>query len=123
MMLLCGRWSRLRSSFHSRVFRKLITIKKGVFLMMRKILTALSLLLAATLFVAARPTSNLKAGAVYVMTNQTVNSVMAFARDNQTGALTLVDTELTGGAGNPIPIPPDPPTDPLASQGSLVLDD
>lgn len=65
---------------------------------------------------------NLKAGAVYVMTNQEVNSVMAFARNTRNGRLTLVDNEPTGGAGNPIAIPPDPPTDALASQGSLVVD-
>src|SRR5688572_11916385 len=72
---------------------------------------------------AQRTPRNLKAGAVYVMTNQAVNSVMAFARDPKSGALVLLDTEATGGAGNPIPIPPDPPTDPLASQGALAIND
>jgi len=66
---------------------------------------------------------NLRSGAVYVMTNQNVNTVMAFSRDPRTGRLTLADEEATGGAGNPIAIPPDPPVDALASQGSLVVDD
>ena len=74
-----------------------------------------SLFLLLVLFFAAgtnfgqvlRP-NNLKSGAVYVMTNQAANSVMAFSRSPKTGALTLVDTELTGGAGNPVAIPPDP---------------
>jgi 6-phosphogluconolactonase len=90
---------------------------------MKRSAVFVALALSASLAIFASPSGNLKAGAVYVMTNQTVNSIMAFSRDNKTGALSLVDTELTGGAGNPVPIPPDPPTDPLASQGSLVLDE
>ena len=43
-----------------------------------------------------------------------------FLRDSD-GRLTLSGTFSTGGAGNPVSIPPDPPADPLASQGSLVL--
>ena len=78
---------------------------------------------AGTIFGQVLRPNNLKSGAVYVMTNQAANSVMAFSRSPKTGALTLVDTELTGGAGNPIAIPPDPPTDPLASQGSLIVDE
>ncbi|HKX83383.1 MAG TPA: beta-propeller fold lactonase family protein [Pyrinomonadaceae bacterium] len=61
---------------------------------------------------------NLKSGAVYVMTNQTANSVIAFSRDPKDGTLTEVDTELTQGAGNPVP-----PVDPLGSQGALILSD
>jgi 6-phosphogluconolactonase len=79
-------------------------------------------LLAMTAYGQGRQ-ANLKAGAVYVLTNQTANSVMAFARKPNDGYLTLVDNEPTGGMGNPIAIPPDPPTDALASQGSLVIDE
>ena len=83
-------------------------------------------ILIATLGIAAQlggTRTNLHSGAVYVMTNQTANSVMAFSRSPKSGELTLVDTEPTQGAGNPIPIPPDPPTDPLASQGALVVNE
>jgi 6-phosphogluconolactonase (cycloisomerase 2 family) len=66
---------------------------------------------------------NLKSGAVYVMTNQVVNSVIAFSRDPKTGSLTVVDTEPTGGTGNPTALPGDPATDPLASQGALAVDE
>jgi 6-phosphogluconolactonase len=69
------------------------------------------------------PRHNLKIGALFVMTNQTNNAVMAFWRNPGNGRLTLMDTEPTGGAGNPIAIPPDPPTDALASQGSLIRDE
>lgn len=37
------------------------------------------------------------------------------------GMLTSAGAFPTGGAGDPIPIPPDPPTDPLASQGALIM--
>src|SRR5215213_3617498 len=67
--------------------------------------------------------NNLKTGAVYVLTNQTVNSIAVFLRNNKDGTLTAAGAFPTGGAGNPVAIPPDPPTDPLASQGSLVLRD
>jgi 6-phosphogluconolactonase len=67
--------------------------------------------------------NNFKSGAVYVLTNQTVNSIAVFLRNNKDGTLTAAGTFPTGGAGNPVAIPPDPPTDPLASQGSLVLRD
>jgi DNA-binding beta-propeller fold protein YncE len=49
--------------------------------------------------------------------------VIAFSRDPKTGSLTVVDTQSTGGAGNPIAMPGDPPTDALASQGALAVDD
>src|SRR5258708_4631412 len=65
---------------------------------------------------------NIRSGAVYVMTNQTANSVIAFSRNPRTGALTEVGTVSTGGAGNPVAMPGDPPTDALASQGSLIVD-
>ncbi len=63
---------------------------------------------------------NLKSGAVYVLTNQVNNAVAAFDRAPD-GTLTSAGTFLTGGAGNPVAQPGDPPTDPLASQGSLIL--
>jgi len=66
---------------------------------------------------------NLRAGGVFVLTNQTENSVAAFHRNQKDGTLISAGTFSTGGAGNPVAIPPDPPTDPLASQGSLVLHD
>lgn len=67
-------------------------------------------------------TINFKSGAVYVMTNQVSNAVAAFDRAPD-GTLTAAGTFSTGGAGNPVAQPGDPPTDPLASQGSLILSD
>jgi 6-phosphogluconolactonase (cycloisomerase 2 family) len=69
------------------------------------------------------PSENLHSGAVYVLTNQVENSIAVFYRNNKDGTLSSAGTFSTGGAGNPVAIPPDPPTDPLASQGSLVLRD
>ena len=69
---------------------------------------------------ATRGPKNLHAGAVYVLTNQTSNTVMAFRR-NARGMLTPAGEFPTGGAGNPIPQPPDPSSDPLASQGALIM--
>jgi 6-phosphogluconolactonase len=63
---------------------------------------------------------NLKSGAVYVLTNQVVNAIAVFNRAPD-GTLTAAGMFLTGGAGNPVAQPGDPPTDPLASQGSLIL--
>jgi 6-phosphogluconolactonase len=68
----------------------------------------------------ARGPKNLHAGAVYVLTNQTSNTVAAFRRIAN-GRLTPAGEFPTGGAGNPTPQPPDPPTDPLASQGALII--
>src|SRR5215207_3140636 len=74
----------------------------------------------AALKPAATSADNLKAGAVYVMTNQAANAVAAFncAPD---GSLTPAGVFPTGGSGDPVAQPGDPPTDPLASQGSLIL--
>ena len=80
------------------------------------------ILTAVTAYGQTRP-NNLKAGGVYVLTNQVANSVMAFARRPSDGTLILMDNEPTQGAGNPVAIPPDPPTDALASQGSLIIDE
>lgn len=63
---------------------------------------------------------NLKSGAVYVLTNQVVNAIAVFNRAPD-GTLTAAGMFPTGGAGDPVPQPGDPPTDPLASQGSLIL--
>jgi 6-phosphogluconolactonase len=65
---------------------------------------------------------NLKSGAVYVLTNQASNAVAAFYRAPD-GTLTAAGTFSTGGSGNPVAQPGDPPTDPLASQGALILSD
>ena len=71
-----------------------------------------------------RPTSaprNFQAGAVYVLTNQVQNAVAVFSHD-ASGMLTPAGEFSTGGAGDPVAQPQDPPTDPLASQGALILD-
>jgi len=92
---------------------------------MKRTFIAAVLLMAAAMCANAQrgQRGNLRTGGVFVMTNQVDNAVMAFARNPGNGRLTLVDTESTRGAGNPIAIPPDPPTDALASQGSLGLDE
>ena len=69
---------------------------------------------------AARGPKNFHAGAVYVLTNQTTNTVAAFRR-TAWGRLTPAGEFPTGGAGDPTPQPPDPTTDPLASQGALIM--
>src|SRR5215213_2743025 len=76
----------------------------------------------AALVPAATSADNLKAGAVYVMTNQVNNAVAAFNRAPD-GSLTPAGVFTTGGAGDPVAQPGDPPTDPLASQGSLLLNE
>jgi 6-phosphogluconolactonase len=63
---------------------------------------------------------NFHAGAVYVLTNQTTNTVAVLRRDAK-GRLSSAAEFPTGGAGNPTPQPPDPTTDPLASQGALIM--
>jgi 6-phosphogluconolactonase len=70
-------------------------------------------------FGAPKP-KNLKAGGVYVLTNQVANSVAAFRRTSK-GMLTSAGMFPTGGAGDPVPQGTDPATDPLASQGALVM--
>ena len=72
----------------------------------------------------ARPTPmprNFQAGAVYVLTNQVENTVAVFRRTAD-GTLTPAGEFPTGGAGDPTPQGTDPATDPLASQGALILD-
>lgn len=94
--------------------------------MTRRIIGFISLmiLIAAGFTATLRPTTiaanNLKSGAVYVLTNQVNNAVAAFDRAPD-GTLTAAGTFSTGGSGNPVAQPGDPPTDPLASQGALFL--
>jgi 6-phosphogluconolactonase len=87
---------------------------------------SLMVLVAAGFMATLRPniiaTINLKSGAVYVLTNQVNNAVAVFDRAPD-GTLTPAGTFSTGGAGNPVAQPGDPPTDPLASQGALILGD
>jgi 6-phosphogluconolactonase (cycloisomerase 2 family) len=64
---------------------------------------------------------NFHAGAVYVLTNQVNNAVAVFRRSAH-GTLTPAGEFPTGGAGDPVPQGTDPATDPLASQGALILD-
>ena len=59
-------------------------------------------------------------GEVYVMTNHPANAIAGFRRAPN-GRLIGMGTVATGGAGNPVPMPPGAPTDPLSSQGSLIL--
>jgi 6-phosphogluconolactonase len=63
---------------------------------------------------------NLRAGGVYVLTNQVNNEVAAFRRTAK-GRLTFAGMFPTGGAGDPVPQGTDPATDPLASQGALII--
>jgi 6-phosphogluconolactonase len=63
---------------------------------------------------------NFRAGAVYVLTNQVNNEVAVFRRTAK-GMLTFADAFPTGGAGDPVPQGMDPATDPLASQGALII--
>src|ERR1044072_8914287 len=102
--------------------------------MMKKIITVLAsfLILASVTNATAqrqlpsprpRPTPhdrNFRAGAVYVLTNQVENAVAAFNRTAD-GMLTFAGEFYTGGAGDPVPQGTDPASDPLASQGALVL--
>jgi 6-phosphogluconolactonase len=83
-------------------------------------LSLLMLVPFSTTTFGARGPKNLHAGAVYVLTNQASNTVAAFRR-NANGMLTPAGEFPTGGAGDPTPQPPDPTTDPLASQGALVI--
>lgn len=93
----------------------------------RTIFTTLTVLITASFIITLRSTtsaagSNLKSGAVYVLTNQVSNAVAAFERAPD-GTLSPAGVFSTGGSGNPVPQPGDPPTDPLASQGALILSD
>ncbi len=65
---------------------------------------------------------DLRERAVFLMTNQVENAVIAFER-LPNGALVERRTFSTGGAGDPVPQAGDRATNPLGSQGSLVLSD
>jgi len=91
------------------------------------IIIGLLVLASLSRVTAQRPTptprpqpQNLHAGAVYVLTNQVENAIAVFRRTVD-GHLTAAREFPTGGVGDPVAISPDPPTDPLASQGALVF--
>jgi 6-phosphogluconolactonase (cycloisomerase 2 family) len=65
---------------------------------------------------------DLRTGAVFVMTNQTNNEVIAYDR-NTDGTLVEVGRFSTGGRGSITPHGTDLPGNPLASQGSLIVSD
>lgn len=65
---------------------------------------------------------DLRERAVFLMTNQAENAVIAFERFPN-GTLAQRRTFLTGGAGDPVPQAGDRVTNPLGSQGSLILSD
>jgi 6-phosphogluconolactonase len=75
---------------------------------------------STTAFARGTKPKNLRAGGVYVLTNQVVNEVAAFRRSSK-GMLTPAGAFPTGGAGDPVPQGTDPATDPLASQGALIM--
>jgi 6-phosphogluconolactonase (cycloisomerase 2 family) len=85
-----------------------------------------SKILVVTLLAAAASTpalatdGDLRTGAVFVMTNQNNNEVIAYDR-SEDGSLIEAGRFDTGGRGNPVPQGTDPATDPLASQGSLIV--
>ena len=86
-----------------------------------RLLAALTALLFAAVDAGASESAvDLRNGAVFVMTNQYTNAVLAYNR-GPNGALTRVGRFVTGGHGNPVPQGTDPSINPLASQGSLVL--
>src|SRR5215207_7108710 len=79
--------------------------------------------LALIAVASAAPAANgadLREGAVYLMTNQPVNHIVAFLGQPD-GTLRRVGRFATGGKGDPVAQGADPPTDPLASQGSLAM--
>jgi len=83
---------------------------------------AVGVLALATLAAFPARAVDLRVDAVYLMTNQPDNSVLAYDR-LANGTLRLVGEFSTGGTGNPVPQGGDRATNPLASQGSLVLSD
>jgi 6-phosphogluconolactonase (cycloisomerase 2 family) len=65
---------------------------------------------------------DLRTGAVFVMTNQSANEVIAYDR-NTDGSLVEVGRFSTGGRGSTTAHGTDPASNPLASQGSLIVSD
>jgi 6-phosphogluconolactonase len=98
-----------------------IIYRERVMAITRNIFVA-TLLAAAVSTPAPATNGDLRTGAVFVMTNQTDNEVIAYDR-NTDGSLVEVGRFSTGGRGNPVPQGSDPATDPLASQGSLIVSD
>jgi 6-phosphogluconolactonase len=66
------------------------------------------------------PIADKQTDIIYLMNNQVPNSISVFNLFVN-GSLWLAGTYPTGGNGDPVAQPGDPPTDPLASQGSLIL--
>jgi 6-phosphogluconolactonase len=83
---------------------------------------AVSVVMLAALAPFSAHAADLRTGAVFLMTNQVDNAVMAYDR-RADGTLRFVGEFATGGNGNPAAQTGDHRTDPLASQGSLVLSD
>src|SRR5262245_43178464 len=81
---------------------------------------ALAALAVAFLASSGAQAADLHPGTVYVMTNQSVNTIAVFDRSAD-GVLTAMGEVQTGGAGDPVPIGTDPVFDPLASQGALAI--
>jgi 6-phosphogluconolactonase len=86
------------------------------------VLCASLLTLAPTIATTFGAIEDLRRAGVYVLTNQPENAVAAFRRDIN-GLLTPAGRFPTGGAGNPVAQPGDPPVDPLASQGALIMNE
>jgi 6-phosphogluconolactonase len=111
--LQCKRGGKMRRQV------KIITIFAS-FLMLASVGNAITPRPRATPHSRPQP-QNFHAGAVYVLTNQVENAVAVFNRTAD-GMLTPAGEFSTGGAGDPVPQGTDPATDPLASQGALILD-
>ena len=88
-------------------------MNKGQVLTLHCVLLLLALV-AFTSMISKAAVAEESPGAVYVLTNQTTNSVMVYARDAD-GALSFAGSFTTGGMGAGTG------ADPLGSQGSLVL--
>jgi 6-phosphogluconolactonase len=111
----------LRSEIkHSTKGVNMYTKIKSVGIFVRFLLLATTLSTVAFGQVRKPPQFNFHAGAVYALTNQVENAVAVFSRTAH-GALNPAGEFPTGGAGDPVPQGTDPATDPLASQGALIL--
>ena len=86
----------------------------------RSVAVLVALLALAALHPGAALAKSPQSGAVYLMTNQDRNAVAVFERAPD-GTLSPAGTFPTGGSGNPVAEAGDPPFDPLASQGALIL--
>jgi 6-phosphogluconolactonase len=86
----------------------------------RSVAVLVALLALAALHPGAALAKSPQSGAVYLMTNQDRNAVAVFERAPD-GTLSPAGAFPTGGSGNPVAEAGDPPFDPLASQGALIL--